>query len=212
MKITCPTCNAVYNIPSAKVPAGRSASATCKQCGGKITIVTKTEVVAPEDFKFHTGNTGEFKGAEASLGAIAKTGLQSKKMSVPLLILFTFITFGIYIPVWFLQRRKAFNHLNSEKKLGAGVFIFAIVALGFNLFVSFTLGFIEGFTGEAGLIQQVEPILDLISAIANITLLVKSFKVRRIFKDHFKEPFSAVATFFFQAWYLQYKINRLPSG
>ena len=38
MKIVCPKCNAVYDIPSDKIPQGKRASATCKECGGKIVI------------------------------------------------------------------------------------------------------------------------------------------------------------------------------
>jgi predicted Zn finger-like uncharacterized protein len=37
MKITCPSCNAVYNISKGKLPAARTLT-TCKRCGGSITI------------------------------------------------------------------------------------------------------------------------------------------------------------------------------
>jgi uncharacterized RDD family membrane protein YckC len=37
MKIACPTCNKSYNIAADNIPSGK-ASATCKNCGGKITI------------------------------------------------------------------------------------------------------------------------------------------------------------------------------
>jgi predicted Zn finger-like uncharacterized protein len=37
MKITCPSCNAVYSISKGKLPAARTLT-TCKRCGGSITI------------------------------------------------------------------------------------------------------------------------------------------------------------------------------
>ncbi|MDF1593410.1 MAG: zinc-ribbon domain-containing protein [Desulfobacterales bacterium] len=44
MNIVCPTCNASYTIPDHKIPAGKTASATCKKCGKKIAVssVSKT--------------------------------------------------------------------------------------------------------------------------------------------------------------------------
>jgi len=81
------------------------------------------------------------------------------------------------------------------------------------LLFAFISGVIEavGDMNTAGGLGVLSSILDLV---AGITLLVQSFKVRRIFNDHFNVylkrniPFSGVATFFFQIYYLQYKINR----
>lgn len=50
MKITCPVCNMVYNIPSHKIPEGRKVSTKCKKCGGRIVVdarVEKREATAP---------------------------------------------------------------------------------------------------------------------------------------------------------------------
>jgi hypothetical protein len=43
MKITCPTCNVIYNVPSYKIPKGNKASAKCKKCGGRILVDVKVE-------------------------------------------------------------------------------------------------------------------------------------------------------------------------
>ena len=47
MNITCPTCNAIYNIPSHKIPVGKKASAKCKKCGGRIVVEAKVEKTKP---------------------------------------------------------------------------------------------------------------------------------------------------------------------
>jgi hypothetical protein len=92
------------------------------------------------------------------------------------------------------------------------------------LSISFCLagvsGFLEGMGEELGnaeylaLAKNVDVIDSLLSLVVEITLLLQCFKVRRIFRSHFNEhlggdiPFSGLATFFFQIFYLQYKINR----
>jgi predicted Zn finger-like uncharacterized protein len=42
MQVICPTCNSVYRIPSDRIPV-RKTLATCKRCGGKITIEPRSE-------------------------------------------------------------------------------------------------------------------------------------------------------------------------
>jgi len=51
MKITCPQCNASYNIPTKKIPQGRKASATCKKCGEKIVIDFRVEELKKDRLK-----------------------------------------------------------------------------------------------------------------------------------------------------------------
>jgi len=38
MKIACPTCNMVYNIPSHKIQNGRKVSTKCKKSGGRMVV------------------------------------------------------------------------------------------------------------------------------------------------------------------------------
>jgi hypothetical protein len=128
-------------------------------------------------------------------------------MSVPLLILLTVVTFGIYIPIWFLKRRKAVNNLQSKKKLGCTLFIFTIVVQCTAL-----LYFFISLTGE--LPEMSQDTRRGIDALITIPLLLQSFKVRRIFHDHFSVYFkggphlSGLATWFLQIFYLQHKINK----
>jgi hypothetical protein len=130
--------------------------------------------------------------------------VELKKMSVLLLLFLTFITSGIYYPVWFLTRLKGINSLRSNDKLGSGVFIFAIIIISISILAPLVS------LNEYG---------NILSSILQLTfwilMLVQCFKVRRIFIDHYKiglrtdADFSVVGTFFFQICYLQYKINRI---
>lgn len=56
MKITCPTCHAVYNIPNDKIPVGKRVSATCKKCGGRIVIETKLDRVEQNNIQLEEKN------------------------------------------------------------------------------------------------------------------------------------------------------------
>jgi len=43
MKISCPSCNTVYNIPDRKIPRDKKTSARCKTCGHKILFDTRMD-------------------------------------------------------------------------------------------------------------------------------------------------------------------------
>ena len=47
------------------------------------------------------------------------------RSSVVVVVLLSFVTFGLYTGIWYLRRRKALNHLNSSSKLG----VFGPIAL-----------------------------------------------------------------------------------
>lgn len=138
---------------------------------------------------------------------ISQLGPELKKMSVILLIFLMVITFGIYYPVWFLTRRSGINNLQSKEKLGSGVFVFAIVVFSINLVFAFVSGVIEG-------LGEIYAFSGILAFVAGIILLAQCFEVRRIFNEHYNEhlqrgiSFSVGAIFFFQIYYLQYKINR----
>jgi len=144
-----------------------------------------------------------------------------KKTPVILTIIFTVITGGIYYPCWFLTRRASLNSLTTPEKLGKGIFIFTIVIFSISLLLSFVIGFFEGIGEELEDIEflatakMLDTIDQIISLVAGIALLVQCFKVKRMLQQHFNQhlglnlPFSGVATFFLQIFYLQYKINRL---
>lgn len=102
--------------------------------------------------------------------------------------------------------------------------MFIIVLYSVSLLLSFISGGLAGFaealsTSEYGeMATTVDAIDNLLSAVAGITLLVQGFKIRRMLREHFSGylrlpvVFSDVALFFFNIYYLQYKINRLSSS
>jgi hypothetical protein len=149
--------------------------------------------------------------AEAAMGQAA-AGLP--KMSVPRLVILSLITFGIYVPVWFLKLRGPLNNMQSNEKIGKGINVAAIAAGCIGLL----LGFVSGVIEAGGDILTAKGI-DLISAIFNlimgIAVLNQSFAVRRILLEHFNThlqrgiKISGVGTFCFACFYLQAKINEL---
>ena len=107
--------------------------------------------------------------------------------------------------------------MHTRKKLGKGVFIFAIVIFSLSLFLNMVIGAMEA-SGDTDLTDTalaLDVIDTLIVLVACITMLIQCFKVRGMLREHFNEhlgrsiPFSGVATFFFGIFYLQYKVNRL---
>jgi hypothetical protein len=144
-----------------------------------------------------------------------------KKVNIALMILLIFITFGIYNAYWYLSRKNDINKLSSKLKISSGFFIFAIVLQSASLILNLFSGFLEGI-GEAlnqyailQLARQLKSFDPIINILLFIVFIFAAFKVKRIFQDHLSAitgspyPFSALATFFFQICYLQYKINKL---
>jgi hypothetical protein len=141
-----------------------------------------------------------------------------KKTSIILMIILTVITAGIYWPIWFWIRRKAINMMQAKEKLGSGVLVLAIILFVISLFVALIAGVMERVGEELLLAKGLEAFSGILHTVAAAAVLVQSFKVRRIFDEHFNThlrkgiSFSRVATFFFILYYLQYKINRIPSA
>jgi predicted Zn finger-like uncharacterized protein len=210
MKVVCPTCNTSYNIPDNKIPQGKRVTATCKRCGGKIIIETRAQEIETEDFAFDTDSGQEFKEGVTNFVGVSRATPELKKTSVILMLFLTAITLGIYYPIWCLKRKKEINNLQSKEKLGSGVFVFAIVAYSLTLLSGLISGFLEGLTGGRSAFQNfLDLAFNILNLVVGISLLVRCFKIRRILQEHFNKSLSAVATFFFQIYYLQYKINRL---
>lgn len=146
-----------------------------------------------------------------------------KKTSVVVVVLLTGITGGIYIPIWFLTRRNAINALDSEEKLGKGIFILAAVvftgiAVGSAyLQVQEIIGPVFS-TNRELVIAALELLLNVISLVVFIPVIYEAFKVKRILEDHFNNRFpgkgihlSKLWTFLLMNIYLQHKINRLEA-
>jgi hypothetical protein len=152
-------------------------------------------------------------------------GLRLEDSSVFWAVVWAFLTGGISQPIWFLQRRKALNHLHSTEKLGIvgpSVALAAFIAnFCFPIVGSIKWGSWVSAENALG------PLHPLILLVAGFIIMVQSFKVRGILLDHlapreegmfsasirfqYEELFSRMGTFFFGIFYLQSKINGLLS-
>lgn len=136
---------------------------------------------------------------------------------VLLLILFTVISGGIYIPFWFLNRKSIINKLNSEKGLNDNTFVFLGVGFVLNLILLITSSVVNKMALEMGTEEAMgsasifQTVTIAVSVILGIIVWVQSFRVLSIFRDHFRRrvQFSGFATLLFTIFYLQYKINRI---
>lgn len=136
-----------------------------------------------------------------------------KKTKIILMVVFVYIAFGFYAPIWYLTRRKGFNSLVSKNKLGKAPFVWMIV-LGV-LSLPFCIIYMAMIFQGQNIDIATYLMLFLQGLPFYIIMLVQTFKLRRILNDHFNKylqrdiNFSGVATFFLNVFYLQYKINRL---
>lgn len=129
-----------------------------------------------------------------------------KKTGVIITILLSLVTLGIYIPYWFLSRRDLFNSFNSKEKVSYSLPLFVLILYSFSaiMLVATFLQFLS--EPVAAIYQYCDTIISYLGIV--ITLLL-SFRVRAILNDYFDhKEVSAVLTFFFNIWYLQYKINQ----
>ena len=137
----------------------------------------------------------------------------SDRMHLCKLVLFSSLSLGIYLPVWYLKRKDTFNKLRSTEKIGMALPVTIIVFFGMAIFLYFMSGYLMNNDQSAS--QGFSALGSIVNLIGSIMLIVMSFKGRRILIDHFNGhlqrqiPFSAIWTFLFGALYLQYKINRL---
>lgn len=167
----------------------------------------------------------------ATATAAAENRLEDS--SILSIIVLTVLTAGVYQPIWFLQRRKALNRLNSAEKLGAIGLSVALVAFIANFCIPVVGAFVWGSSVQAE--NALGPLHPLVLVIAAVIMVVYAFKVRRILLDHlapsqegmfsasvrfqYDDLLSRMGTFFLGICYLQYKINGLldrlasvPSG
>ena len=136
------------------------------------------------------------------------------KISFVLMLILTFITYGIYYPVWCLRRVEWINSLSSEKKLGYGLPMFVLIAYSISAFILLLVFFTE----DVAFVAFLDMLDSLITLAGVIVVLVIAFKIRRIFIEHYQENlrldmnFSGILTFLFTFLYLQFEMNRVESA
>src|ERR1035441_5349953 len=140
-------------------------------------------------------------------------------------VLLTFLSGGIYLPIWFMTRRKAFNQLRSPEKIGIFPSLVALAGFIANVCIP-----VVGSTRWGTLVEAENVLFPLhvfVWFVAVVIIVVQCFKVRRMLLDHlaprqegmfsasirfqYDDLFSRMATFFLGVFYLQHKINGLIS-
>ena len=163
--------------------------------------------------------TNPYAPPKAAVADLSPTGL--KRRSVILMILLTIVTFGLYVPIWFLHRRAALNRLDSPRKLRLWPFVIAVTWFVFQFIVRIA-------AGSAPLAQAIGEgaALHFGRFAVGMLMLVQSFFTKDILEDHLAGPgdqvpnpllvdtvkLSGVMTLFFQNFYLQHVINRYIAG
>jgi Domain of unknown function (DUF4234) len=134
-------------------------------------------------------------------------GATLPKTPVALTVLLSIVTLGLYIPYWFLSRRRAFNRLAPEGETVDRITFF-FVAL---YLVAFAIGFASGVSQNlnAAITGTWYPWLRVIDLASRIFTIVISFRIKFILEASYPERLSGLGTFFLSLFYLQYKINRL---
>ena len=144
-----------------------------------------------------------------------------KHRSVWLMIVFVFITLGLYPLIWFFRRRPGLNRLDSPRKVPMWPLLLAAASFA----VEFVLGLVAGTEPVPDVIGPVASgALTLFQLFVGVTMIVQCFRIRDIIQDHvtpppdpdlrFVEPvqLSGVMTFVFSIFYLQWAINKYVVG
>jgi hypothetical protein len=140
-----------------------------------------------------------------------------KRRSVLVMILFMFITLGLYYLIWWFRRRPGLNRLNSDRKLALWPLLLFTVLFVTQLGLGFAAGINQGepVIGEGG-----QLVVALFQLGVGLLMLFQAFKVKEMIEDHatpeshsgpmFAEhvKLSGLMTFFFTVFYLQWAINR----
>jgi hypothetical protein len=127
----------------------------------------------------------------------ASASYENERRSVPLLLVLTIVTLGVYPAIWYFRRARFLDSLQSDTKLGAMAWA-PLAATGLAVVLSFV-----------GLPPELDRML---SSAAGIVSLITAFRVASILRgDSVRSGrllrVSGAATFFFGALYLQQKMN-----
>lgn len=127
------------------------------------------------------------------------------KTPVFLAIILSIITLGIYLPYWFLTRRKYLNQFKSDEIIS---FVTPFCLLLLYSFIALTIIPVNLY-GE-GWTFALYNYLDIVVTYLGFTIILYlSFQIKAILSGQEEEKrLSSLATFFFHIWYLQYRINK----
>jgi len=127
-----------------------------------------------------------------------------ERFSTWFVVVLSVITLSFYIPYWLYTRTKQLNTITKDK-ISDGFIITALALFMVSMAGAFASGSVE-FSKDA------EIVLGLLDLTSNIFTIVWVFKIRNRILDLVKDSpidLGGVLTFFFQLYYLQYKINEI---
>ncbi|MBN2715176.1 MAG: DUF4234 domain-containing protein [Deltaproteobacteria bacterium] len=126
------------------------------------------------------------------------------RMSVALLLVLSVVTLGIYIPLWYMSRLEQLNRIKFVDKLNSTPFIIILVLYSISAAITI-ISIVMDFSVST--MQGIDGIDRVINIVGGITILVQSFKIKRMLERYTGQPYSGPGTFFFQYLYLQHKMN-----
>lgn len=131
-----------------------------------------------------------------------------KTTTVLFTVILSLITVGIYVPYWFISRRKAMNQRPSEENVALGAPVVAIVLYGFLALTMVPVSFFV-----SGWLLAYYDYLQMVFIYLGVALILYvAFQMRSILNEGIQEKkLSGWCTFLFHIWYLQYKINRIKT-
>jgi len=128
-------------------------------------------------------------------------------MSVALVVALELFTCGLYTPIWFIQRGRFLNGLDTSESINDGMSIASLTVW----VLSFFAVVFSGIMHNPGLMR----LAHLANLTGAVVVIIMSFRAREMIEQHMRRigqhvRLSGLATFFLQVIYLQYHINRIP--
>lgn len=133
-----------------------------------------------------------------------KTTRGFKKSNVAMMVIWSIVTMGAYVGLWFVQKREDIERIDGDHHLSFGLWkVFTVV--------SFTFLFIQLFGGmilsDVGLLTIDS--FDIMFSFFFVGLLYYSiFRVRELLEENTDLEFNVYALFFLHIFYIQYKTNK----
>ena len=127
-----------------------------------------------------------------------------------LMLFLTYITYSLYVPIWFIRRTNYLNGLGTEKQVNKGlanIFLIIWILMWVCLFYGIAEGWDDAFTTFMWVIV-------LAYTINGITLVFQMRAVLNEFMNKYRRPsdqLDGFLTFIFNMYYIQYRLNRLDS-
>lgn len=139
-----------------------------------------------------------------------------KRRRVVTMLVFTFLSLGIYYLVWFYRRRSGLNRLNSPRKIALWPLLLLTALFAAQVILGVMAG---GAPVNEFLGPGLTVVFQIVQLAVGIVMIVQCFRIKDIIEDHatpdgpqelFVErvKLSGLMTFFFSIFYLQWAINR----